>query len=41
VRIEAEVNVFLRELKASWQEELKFYRTFIWVRHVNEMTMSK
>jgi len=41
VRIGAEINAFLRELKASTQEELKFQGMFFQVRYVNGMTMSE
>jgi len=39
--MEVEMNVFLRELKASQQEESNFQGTSFWVRDVNGMIMSK
>ena len=41
MKISAEVNAFLTELKASQQEESNFQGMFFWVKHVNGITMSE
>jgi len=41
VRITAEINAFLRELKVSWQEESNFQEMTFWVRYVNGIIMSE